>query len=68
MHSQLQHNPSFGYYGQQDPRQTQGVAYDEKQDQPLMLENTRAMDFVTERSREREQHLRTPSPTKRRFA
>ncbi|KAJ9491590.1 hypothetical protein VN97_g1651 [Penicillium thymicola] len=68
MHPQLQHNPSFGYYGQQDPRQTQGVPYDEKQDQPLMLENTRAMDFVTERSREREQHLRTPSPTKRRFA
>ncbi|KOS39884.1 hypothetical protein ACN38_g9268 [Penicillium nordicum] len=68
MHPQLQHNPSFGYYGHQDPRQTQGVSYDEKQDQPLMLENTRAMDFVTERSREREQHLRTPSPTKRRFA
>ncbi|KAJ5513842.1 hypothetical protein N7463_003394 [Penicillium fimorum] len=68
MHPQLQHNPSFGYYGQQDPRQNQGVAYNEKQDQPLMLENTRAMEFVTERSREREQHLRTPSPTKRRFA
>ncbi|KAJ5130037.1 uncharacterized protein N7515_006076 [Penicillium bovifimosum] len=66
MHPQLQHNPSFGYYGQSDPRQTQAV-YNEKQDQPLMLEN-RAMDFVTERSREREQQLRTPSPTKRRFA
>lgn len=64
MHPQLQHNPSFGYYGQ-DPRHQ---SYDEKPEQPLMLENTRAMDFVTERSRDREQHLRTPSPTKRRFA
>lgn len=66
MHPQLQHNPSFGYYGQQqDPRQ--GQTY-EKPEQPLMLENNRSMDFVTERSRDREQHLRTPSPTKRRFA
>ncbi|KAJ5852642.1 uncharacterized protein N7529_012027 [Penicillium soppii] len=66
MHPQLQQNPAFGYYGQQDHRQNQG--YDEKPDQPLLLENSRSMEFVTERSREREQHLRTPSPTKRRFA
>lgn len=66
MHPPLQHNPSFGYYGQQDSRQTQ--AYNENSEQPLMLENTKAMDFVTERSREREKNLRTPSPTKRRFA
>ncbi|CAG8942955.1 unnamed protein product [Penicillium salamii] len=65
MHPQLQHNPSFGYYEQQDARQAQSY---EKPDQPLMLEHTRAMDYVTERSRDREQHLRTPSPTKRRFA
>ncbi|CAG7964334.1 unnamed protein product [Penicillium olsonii] len=65
MHPQLQHNPSFGYYEQQNTRHAQTY---EKPDQPLMLENTRAMDFVTERSRDREQHLRTPSPTKRRFA
>ncbi|KAJ5101323.1 nucleus export protein BRR6 [Penicillium alfredii] len=62
---QLQHNPSFGYYGQQDPRQTAVVGYGEKRDAPLMLENTRPMDFVTERSRDRENHLRTPSPSKR---
>ncbi|KAJ5773688.1 hypothetical protein N7457_008584 [Penicillium paradoxum] len=66
MHPQLQHNPSFGYYtGQEDSRQAQSH---EKQDQPLMIESSRAIDFVTERTREREQHLRTPSPTKRRFA
>ncbi|KAJ5594681.1 uncharacterized protein N7459_000889 [Penicillium hispanicum] len=64
----LQQHPSMAYYGQ-DPRQN-GMGYSEKQDAPLMLENTRSMDFVTERSREREEHLRTPSPSKRdrRFA
>ncbi|OGE56050.1 hypothetical protein PENARI_c003G12037 [Penicillium arizonense] len=67
MHPQLHHNPAFGYYGQ-DPRQTQDMNYGEKQDPPMLLENTKSMDFVTERSRDREQHLRTPSPTKRRFA
>ncbi|KAJ5701124.1 hypothetical protein N7488_008672 [Penicillium malachiteum] len=72
MHGQplhLQHNPSFGYYGQQhDPRQNMnmGNGYSQKQDAPLMLENTRSMDF--DRNDERESHLRTPSPSKRRFA
>ncbi|KAJ5624830.1 hypothetical protein N7510_001139 [Penicillium lagena] len=73
MHSQplhLQNNPTFGYFSQQDPRQTPTTPYGEKQDAPLMLENTQSMDFVTERSRERETHLRSPSPAKRgrRFA
>ncbi|KAJ5819543.1 hypothetical protein N7474_005134 [Penicillium riverlandense] len=73
MHSQplhLQNNPTFGYFSQQDPRQAPTTPYGEKQDAPLMLENSQSMDFVTERSREREAHLRTPSPAKRgrRFA
>ncbi|KAJ5910591.1 hypothetical protein N7504_005234 [Penicillium tannophilum] len=69
MHQQplhLQHASTFGYYGQPDPRQNHG--YTQNQDAPLMLENTKPMDFVTERSRDRETHLRTPSPSKRRFA
>ncbi|KAJ5931067.1 hypothetical protein N7466_006560 [Penicillium verhagenii] len=68
MHSQplhLQHPPTFGYYGQPDPRQNH--SYTQNQDSSLMLENTKPMDFVTERSRDRENHLRTPSPSKRRF-
>ncbi|KAF7713946.1 Uncharacterized protein PECH_000731 [Penicillium ucsense] len=66
MHSQalhLQQNPTYGFRGQQD---TPSKNYTERdEDAPLLLENTRAMDFVTERSRERESHLRTPSPSKR---
>ncbi|OXV07585.1 hypothetical protein Egran_04649 [Elaphomyces granulatus] len=36
---------------------------------PLMIEDshTQSMPFVTERSRERESHLRTPSPSKKTF-
>ncbi|KAL1962451.1 hypothetical protein VTN77DRAFT_9652 [Rasamsonia byssochlamydoides] len=45
-------------------------SFEQKKDEhePLMLEDTpsRSMEFVTERSREREQHLRTPSPSKSR--
>ncbi|KAJ5633350.1 hypothetical protein N7490_009689 [Penicillium lividum] len=66
MHQQplhLQHASTFGYYGQPDPRQNN---YTQNQDAPLMLEN-KGMDFVTERTRDRENHLRTPSPSKRRF-
>jgi hypothetical protein len=65
---QLHHNPSFGYYPQQEP-QPPPNGYAEKEP-PLMLESARSMDFVTERSRERESQLRTPSPSKRgrRFA
>ncbi|KAL1983282.1 hypothetical protein VTN96DRAFT_304 [Rasamsonia emersonii] len=42
-------------------------SFEQKKDEPLMLEDTpsRSMEFVTERSREREQHMRTPSPSKR---
>ena len=73
MHAQplhLQQNPAFGYYGQHDLRQPLNNGYTEKQDAPLMLENTKSSDYVTDRSRERENHLRTPSPSKRdrRFA
>ncbi|KAJ5378091.1 uncharacterized protein N7496_005500 [Penicillium cataractarum] len=61
----LQQNPAYGFYGQQDPRASPTKNYTEREDAPLMIENTRSMDFVTERSRERETHLRTPSPSKR---
>lgn len=63
----LQNNPAYGYFGHQDPRQTPANGYADKENVPLMLEDSRGMDFVTDRSRERESHLRTPSPTKRRF-
>lgn len=68
MHGQplhLQQNPAYGFYGQQDPRASPTKNYTEREDAPLMIEHTRPMDFVTERSRERETHLRTPSPSKR---
>jgi hypothetical protein len=68
MHNQplhLQQNPAYGFYGQQGPRTSPSKSFAERKDAPLMLENTRPMDFVTERSREREGHLRTPSPSKR---
>ncbi|KAJ5299133.1 nucleus export protein BRR6 [Penicillium atrosanguineum] len=62
----LHQNPSYGYYPH-EPHQIPN-SYTEKEPQ-LMLEGPR-MDFVTERSRERESQLRTPSPSKRgrRFA
>lgn len=68
---QLHQNASFGYYNQQDHRPTPMNGHAEKENAPLMLESpSRSMDYVTERSREREGHLRTPSPSKRgrRFA
>lgn len=64
----LHQNPSFGYYNpQQESQPANGYAEKEPQ---LMLESPRSMDFVTERTRERETQLRTPSPAKRgrRFA
>ena len=77
MHAQpfpIHQQSSIGYYGQ-DPRQNQDLVssekqdtrHPEKQDAPLLLENTPSMDFVTQRTREREGHIRTPSPSKRRF-
>lgn len=73
MHPQMQlhQNANFRYYNQQDHRQAPMNGHAEKENEPLMLEGpSRPMDFVTERSRERESHLRTPSPSKRgrRFA
>lgn len=68
---QLHSNGSFGYYNQQDHGPTPMNGHAVKENAPLMLESpSRSMDFVTERSRERESHLRTPSPSKRgrRFA
>ncbi|EPS26389.1 hypothetical protein PDE_01325 [Penicillium oxalicum 114-2] len=65
MHGQplhLQQNAAYGFYTQQE---SPTKNYKEREDGPLLLENTRPMDFVTERSRERESHLRTPSPSKR---
>ncbi|KAJ5110468.1 hypothetical protein N7532_001003 [Penicillium argentinense] len=58
----LQHQPSFGYHPQQVNRKVSDHAYAEKENAPLLLEST---PFITERSREREAHLRTPSPSKR---
>lgn len=64
-----QQNPSLGFYGHQDPRQTPANGYtDDENKIPLAIEDSRSMKFVTERSRERENHPRTPSPSKRRFA
>jgi hypothetical protein len=42
-------------------------SFEYKDEPPLMIENTpsRQMDYVTGRSQEREQHVRTPSPSKR---
>ncbi|OJJ50691.1 hypothetical protein ASPZODRAFT_126613 [Penicilliopsis zonata CBS 506.65] len=69
---QLQNNPAFGYFAQPDLNKGQShpipkrvASYEHKdEDSPLMIEDAN-MKFVTERSRERENHLRTPSPSKR---
>ncbi|KAJ5691868.1 nuclear envelope protein Brr6 [Penicillium macrosclerotiorum] len=62
---QLQHNPSHGYFAPHAPQQLQSNGHAEKNDAPLALEDVPSMDFVTERTRDRESHLRTPSPSKR---
>ncbi|PWY93897.1 hypothetical protein BO94DRAFT_485411 [Aspergillus sclerotioniger CBS 115572] len=49
-----QHN-TFGYVNQEGA----------KPEAPLMLEQSQTRDFVSERTRERESRLRTPSPSKR---
>ncbi|EAW13495.1 putative nuclear envelope protein Brr6 [Aspergillus clavatus NRRL 1] len=58
----LQQNPGFGY---EEPNQGAIANVDAKPDAPLMLEHPQ-MGFVMGRSRERESHMRTPSPVKRR--
>ncbi|RAK94886.1 putative nuclear envelope protein Brr6 [Aspergillus ibericus CBS 121593] len=50
-----QHN-AFGYMANQEGA---------KPEAPLMLEQSQTRDFVSERTRERESRLRTPSPSKR---
>ncbi|KAJ9247153.1 hypothetical protein DTO207G8_8301 [Paecilomyces variotii] len=72
---QLQYpgTPGFGYFGQpgqaQVPVQSSPIrpqqSLEENEEQPLLLEDSRPSKFVTERSRSRENHLRTPSPVKR---
>ncbi|KAF7161032.1 hypothetical protein CNMCM5623_006709 [Aspergillus felis] len=57
----FQHNPGL-VYG--DHAQGQIPNLDTKSEVPLMLEHPQ-MDFVTERSHDRENHMRTPSPVKR---
>ncbi|KAL1881589.1 hypothetical protein Plec18167_003186 [Paecilomyces lecythidis] len=63
--------PGFGYFGQPSHAQVQGSptrkqqSMEENEEQPLLLEDSRPLNFVTERSRSRENHLRTPSPVKR---
>ncbi|KNG89850.1 nuclear envelope protein Brr6 [Aspergillus nomiae NRRL 13137] len=45
--------------------QTHAPSLDHKKEKPLMLEDSPTRDFVNERSRTRENRMRTPSPTKR---
>ncbi|KAL4890590.1 putative nuclear envelope protein Brr6 [Aspergillus ambiguus] len=52
------HTPGFGYHGHVPN-------LDAKHDASLMLEHPQTIDFAAERSRDRENHLRTPSPVKR---
>ncbi|KAF7592144.1 hypothetical protein BBP40_000631 [Aspergillus hancockii] len=49
---------AFGYPGN-------APTINHKQEAPLMLEDSPTRDFVSERSRNRENRMRTPSPTKR---
>ncbi|KAJ5885435.1 hypothetical protein N7495_009945 [Penicillium taxi] len=65
IHAPTQSNPSYGYYGQGDPRQAVKSSYVQQENNPLLLEEPRKLDFITERSRDREAHLRSPSPNKR---
>jgi hypothetical protein len=57
----FQHNPGLPYG---DHAQGHIPNLDNKSEVPLMLEHPQ-MDFVTERTRDRENHMRTPSPVKR---
>lgn len=69
----MQNMTGFSYFGHQDqsqalpqPSLTRAPSFQANQEQqPLMIEPARSMEFVTERSRERENHVRTPSPVKR---
>ncbi|CAI7569371.1 unnamed protein product [Penicillium pancosmium] len=58
--------PNYGFPPQQQSHQLapSSAADAEKENIPLRLEAPN-MDFVTERSRDREAHLRSPSPSKR---
>ncbi|KAJ5375993.1 nucleus export protein BRR6 [Penicillium cosmopolitanum] len=58
--------PNYGFPPQQQSHQLapSSAADAEKENMPLRLEAPN-MDFVTERSRDREAHLRSPSPSKR---
>lgn len=53
------HAPPLGYFREQEQHDNVG-----KEDGPLLLEQPQT-DFVTGRSRSREERLRTPSPVKR---
>ncbi|RAL12884.1 putative nuclear envelope protein Brr6 [Aspergillus homomorphus CBS 101889] len=57
-----QHNSGYGYMGSQGQDSALGF---EKQDAPLLLEQTQGREFATERGRDRGSRLRTPSPSKR---
>ncbi|RJE21685.1 Nuclear envelope protein Brr6 [Aspergillus sclerotialis] len=62
-HHQTIHTPALGYFT--DQQHNRFDDRHDRQDRPLMLEHAKTMDFVTDRSRSRENRLRTPSPTKR---
>lgn len=65
--------PGFGYFGRQEqdqelpqPNPTRAPSLQkDTQEEPLMIESSRQLEFVTDRSRERKSRLRTPSPSKR---
>lgn len=61
---QLPNAPSYGYMGHQEKTLAPAPSMDDKPNNPLLLEHSRNMNYMTERSRERENQLRSPSPVK----
>ena len=51
--------------GYEYPNQAPDADFDHKDAPPLLLEHPQTREFVTERNRERANHMRTPSPVKR---
>ncbi|KAA8650255.1 hypothetical protein EYZ11_003846 [Aspergillus tanneri] len=54
----FQHNSGLGY-------QENTSGYDQKQEAPLLLEQSQTMNFMNDRTRDRQKNMRTPSPVKR---
>ncbi|PLN79668.1 putative nuclear envelope protein Brr6 [Aspergillus taichungensis] len=60
--SQMHFQAPSGY---EYPSQAPDTDFDHKDAPPLLLEHPQTREFVTERNRERANHMRTPSPVKR---